>query len=73
MSKKQEKVINTDKKRSQWGDTWRRLRRNKVAMVGLVIVILLIVSAVFANVIAPYDISKMTPDRFAAPSAKYFF
>ncbi len=43
------------KKRSQWRDVWKRLRRNKLAMVGMVIVILLILMAVFADFIAPYD------------------
>lgn len=42
------------KKRSQWRDVWKRLRRNKLAMVGMVIVILLILMAVFADFIAPY-------------------
>lgn len=35
--------------------TWSQLRRNKLAMVGLGIVVVLIVMAIFANVIAPYD------------------
>ncbi len=43
------------KKRSQFWDIWRRLRRNKLAMLGLIIVLILVLSAVFANFIAPYD------------------
>ncbi len=35
--------------------TWSQLRRNKLAMVGLGIVVVLIVMAIFANVIAPDD------------------
>lgn len=35
--------------------TWSQLRRNKLAMVGLGIVVLLILMAIFANLIAPYD------------------
>ncbi len=35
--------------------TWSQLRRNRLAMLGLGIVMLLIVMAIFANVIAPYD------------------
>lgn len=35
--------------------TWSQLRRNKLAMVGLGIVVLLIIMAIFADVIAPYD------------------
>lgn len=35
--------------------TWVQLRRNKLAMVGLGIVLVLVLAAVFADVIAPYD------------------
>ncbi len=35
--------------------TWSQLRRNKLAMVGLGIVVVLILMAIFANAIAPYD------------------
>lgn len=60
------------KKRSQWLDVWARLRRNKVFMVCLVIIALLVLSAVFANVIAPHDPSIMDPsNRFALPSAEH--
>ena len=43
------------KKHGQWKDVFRRLRKNKLAMVGLAMVVILILSSVFANVIAPYD------------------
>lgn len=43
------------KQRSLWQDAWYRLRRNKAAMVGLVIIIAAGVMAIFAPVIAPYD------------------
>ncbi|MGY9049647.1 cytochrome C550 [Puniceibacterium antarcticum] len=35
--------------------TWSHLRANKLAMVGLGIVVVLILMAIFANIIAPYD------------------
>jgi peptide/nickel transport system permease protein len=43
------------KSRSQLGDIWRRFRRNKLAMVGLVVVGLLIVLALLQPLISPYD------------------
>lgn len=46
------------KKRSQFWDIWRRLRRNKLAMLGLIIVLILVLSAIFANFIAPYDYAQ---------------
>ncbi len=60
------------KKRSQWADVWRRLRRNKLAMLGMIIVLILILIAVFANFLAPYkyDAIDLT-NRFQMPNAKH--
>lgn len=41
--------------RNLWVDAWRRLRRNKLALGGAIILLLLILVAIFADVIAPYD------------------
>src|SRR5260221_1616206 len=43
------------KQRSLWGDALWRLRRNKAAMVGLAVIVLAGLMAVFAPLIAPYD------------------
>ncbi len=51
--------------------TWSQLRRNRLAMLGLGIVMLLIVMAIFANVIAPYDPLKggdLRTERLLPPS-----
>lgn len=51
--------------------TWLQLRRNRLAMVGLGIVTVLILMAVFANVIAPYDPIRggdLRTERLLAPS-----
>ena len=42
---------------SQWGDVFRRLFRNKLAVIGLVLVIVIVFSAIFANLLTPYDYS----------------
>ncbi len=62
------------KKKSQWVDVWRRLRVNKMAMLGLFILVVLILTAIFADVIAPegYD-NQVLKDRLLPPSLKYFF
>jgi oligopeptide transport system permease protein len=39
---------------SLWGDAWRRLLRNKLAVIGMVIAVLLALTAIFADLIAPY-------------------
>lgn len=41
--------------RSLWSDAWKRLRKNSFAMLGLAILLVIAVSAVFAAQIAPYD------------------
>ena len=43
----------TRKKSSPWRDVFHRLKRNKLAMLGLVILILVLLMAVFATVLAP--------------------
>ncbi len=60
------------RKHSQWRDVWHRLRQNKLAMAALVIVVLLILMAVFAESIAPYDYAEQNPDaKFEYPSAAH--
>lgn len=52
-------------------DVWRRFRRNKLAMFGLIVIVLLALTAIFAPLIAPFDFdertagsSKLPPDLF---------
>jgi len=60
------------RKHSQFRDVWHRLSRNKLAMVALVIVVLLILMAVFADLIAPYDYAAQDPTaKFQYPSAQH--
>jgi peptide/nickel transport system permease protein len=47
--------VGKERSRSQFADMWRRYRRNKLAMVGLVIVTALIIIAVIQPLISPYD------------------
>lgn len=54
MTKTQDKPVRV-KKHGQWRDIFRRLLKNKLAVVGLVLVVIIIVCVVFANLIAPYD------------------
>ena len=51
--------------------TWTRLRANRLAMVGLGVIVLLVVVAVFADLIAPYDPLRgggLRTDRLLPPS-----
>lgn len=42
------------KKQSWFSETWRRLRKNKVAVVSLFVIFLIILVAIFAPILAPY-------------------
>ena len=45
----------TIKKRSQAADVWRRLKKSRLAMIGLFGLAVLVFCALFADLIAPYD------------------
>ena len=65
----EEKLAEPTKKKSQIMETWRRFRRNKLAMTGLIIVVFLILVAIFAAVISPYSPSAASvADRLQYPS-----
>lgn len=60
------------RKRSQLKDVWRRLWHNKLAMVGMFIVVVLILAAVFAKFVAPYDpAAQDLLNMKSMPSAKH--
>lgn len=62
------------KKRSQAKEVWRRFRRNRQAMIGLIMLLILVFGAVFANVIAPYDPLKQDIiHRLQPPSSGHIF
>lgn len=46
-------ILLSRKRESLWQDAFRRLVRNRAAVIGLVIIVLLVLAAIFANVIAP--------------------
>lgn len=55
-------------------EIWRRLRRNKLAMVGLFILAALIFCAIFADYIAPYRYDQFDPSKqFQPPSSEHIF
>ncbi len=50
-------------RKAQRREIWRRLRKNKLAMVGLVIVAIFVLVAIFADVIADYDTKAIGMSR----------
>ncbi len=62
------------RKRSQFGDTMRRLFRNKLSVIGLSIIIILLILIIFAGVFTKYPYDKQDfMNRFAYPSAEHIF
>ena len=53
-----EDFIQDRKSVSYWADAWRRLRRNKVAMVAAVVLLLIILFAFVGPVVVPYTYSQ---------------
>lgn len=70
-----ENTKQTNKKRSQWREVWRMLKKNKMALVGLGILVILVLLALFADVIADYDtvvIKQNLANRLKGPSAEHW-
>jgi peptide/nickel transport system permease protein len=54
-------------------DIWRRFRRNRLAMAGLIFLVLLLLVAIFAPVIAPYSITERSSEFRQGPSVDHWF
>lgn len=62
------------RKRGQWWDVWGRLRRNKVAMVSIALLLLIILAAIFSELITPYGyMERDLTNTFAFPSLEHVF
>lgn len=62
------------RKRGQWWDVWGRLRRNKVAMVSIALLLLIILAAIFSELITPYGyMERDLTNTFALPSLEHLF
>jgi peptide/nickel transport system permease protein len=54
-------------------DVWKRFRRNKLALLGLVFLVLIVLVAIFAPLIAPYGITERTDQFRKPPSLDHWF
>ncbi|MGE7763706.1 ABC transporter permease [Peribacillus sp. NPDC096540] len=64
----EEKVI------SPWSEGWKSFKKNKIALVGLGIVLFFILIAIFAPVIAPYSFEgQKLSDKHLSPSSEHWF
>ena len=48
-------LISETARRSEWSQAWRRFQANRIAVGGLVVILLLTMLAIFAPVFSPYD------------------
>jgi len=59
---------------SLWKEGWRSFKKNKVALVGMAIVVFFILLAIFAPLLAPYGINDQNLSlRLQAPSKDHLF
>ncbi|WP_172373172.1 ABC transporter permease [Sporosarcina jiandibaonis] len=59
---------------SYWKDAWRRIRKNKLAMGGLVFLILLTLCAIFGPILSPHSVTGLDlPNQNKAPSSTHWF
>lgn len=69
-------VLKKYKKRSQIAEVWRRLKKNRMAMAGLFIIVLLILMCIFADVFFDYNdvvIKQNIANRMQPPSTAHWF
>lgn len=72
IDKKKARLKGKVKKSSPGREAWKRLIRNKLAVAGMIIIVLLILLAVFASVIAPEGIDdQVLRNRLKPPSADH--
>ena len=71
---KRKKRIATDPKNSQLRDVWFRLSKNKTAMIGLAVICIIVLLALFADVLADYQtkvLDQYPLERLQGPSVKH--
>lgn len=70
-----ENIKKVNKKNSQWAEIFRMLSKNRMAMLGLAILMVLVLLAIFADVIADYDtivIKQNLSERLMPPNGKHW-
>lgn len=69
-----EAEIITAESRSTFQESWARLRKNRYAMTGMYVLILIIILAIVCPILSPYNTYTNNLDnQFAPPSAKHWF
>ena len=58
---------------SLWRDAWHRMIRNKLAVLGMIIVAVFVLTAIFAEFIAPYGESEVVHFTLKETSPSWYF
>jgi len=63
------------KKKSQSKEIWKRMKRNKISMVGLTIFAIILFCTIFADIIVPYQVAleQDIGNRLLSPSTEHWF
>lgn len=63
------------KKNNQMKEIWRRFKKSKTAMLGLVLLVFVLLIAIFADLIVPYSeaVTQNTSMRLQGPSSEHWF
>ena len=77
MSRKEVKPFDENahvRKVSFFAETMKSLRKNRMAMVGLVVLAILVFACIFAPYLSPYEPDgQMVREKFIAPNAQHWF
>lgn len=68
-------TLNKSRKNGQAKEIWRRYKKSKTAMLGLILLVIILLMAVFADLIVPYEeaVTQNTTIRLQGPSAEHWF
>lgn len=68
-------TLNKSRKNGQAKEIWRRYKKSKTAMLGLVLLVIILLMAIFADLIVPYEeaVTQNTSIRLQGPSAEHWF
>lgn len=74
MTEIKNKNVKTSRKETNFTMIMKRLVKNKLAMFGGIVLIILCLAAIFAPLIAPYSYAEVDPlNKFASPSLQHLF
>ena len=67
--------MSKSRKHAQLSEFWRRYKKNKTAVMGLILLVMIVGMALFADLIVPYEkcIEQVGADRLQGPSMAHFF